>query len=478
MSAKEILMHSSPRRRPGSRRLMAVDAGVPRKDIRLSIGHLPKALLTFCLALLLSSTAWAGLDIQQWSTPQGARVYFVQNHDLPMLDVSVDFAAGSARDSRQTSGLAQLTRHVMGLGAGHYSERDIAERLADVGAVLSGRLDADRAGFSLRTLSSPAERDQAVSVLAAILTAPRFDAAILEREQARVIAALEEAATKPESIGEKAFQAALYGEHPYALDESGEVESVRALKREDLASFHGAHYRAANMVLAIMGDISRADAEALAIQLTRDLPAGAAPPPIPPVTVAERGVERVIPHHATQSHLFMGLPGLKREDPDYFPLHVGNYILGGGGFDSRLTEAVRQKKGLAYSVYSYFLPMRELGPFRIGLQTRRATTLEAVETARAELARYLEEGPSEAELAQARNNLIGGFPLRIDSNRKILDHLAMIGFYQLPLDWLDTYSAQVAAVSREDIARAFRARLRPEAMSTIIVGGQIEPAAR
>ncbi|MCU0934178.1 MAG: insulinase family protein [Thiobacillaceae bacterium] len=422
-----------------------------------------KSMFACLLALMLTPFAWAGLDIQHWSTPQGARVYFVQNHDLPMLDVSVDFAAGSARDSRKTSGLAQLTRHVMGLGAGPYSERDIAERLADVGAVLSGRLDADRAGFSLRTLSSPAERDQAVSVLAAILTAPRFDAAILEREQARVIAALEEAATKPESIGEKAFQAALYGEHPYALDESGEVESVRALKREDLAAFHGAHYRAANMVLAIMGDIRRADAEALAIQLTRDLPAGAAPPPIPPVTVAERGVERVIPHHATQSHLFMGLPGLKRDDPDYFPLHVGNYILGGGGFDSRLTEAVRQKKGLAYSVYSYFLPMRER---------------EAVETARAELARYLAEGPSEAELEQARNNLIGGFPLRIDSNRKILDHLAMIGFYQLPLDWLDTYSARVAAVTREDILRAFRARARPEAMSTIIVGGQLEPAAR
>ena len=305
-----------------------------------------KSIFAGVLCLLLAPAAWAGLNIQHWSTPQGARVYFVENHDLPMLDVNVDFSAGSARDHKANSGLANMTRHVMGLGAGAYTERDIAEKLADVGAVLSGRMDADRAGFSLRTLSGPAERGQAIALLEAILHTPRFDAAILEREKARVIAGIEEAATKPESIGEKAFQAALYGEHPYALDESGEVASVRTLTRDDLAGFHRAHYRAKNMVISLMGDISRQEAEAMAAGLAGGLPPGEAPLPIPPVSMAERGWERVIPHHATQSHLFMGLPGLKREDPDYFPLHVGNYILGGGGFDSRLTEAIRQKKGL------------------------------------------------------------------------------------------------------------------------------------
>jgi zinc protease len=437
-----------------------------------------KTLFALFLTLLVSPAAWAGLSIQHWTTPQGARVYFVENHDLPMLDVSVDFSAGGARDSRQKSGLANLTRHVMGLGAGAHSERDIAEKLADVGALLSGRLDADRAGFSLRTLSGKAERDQALSLLGAILAAPRFDAAILEREKARVIAGLEEAATKPETLGGKAFQAALYGDHPYALDESGEVASVRGLSRDDLVAFHRDHYRARNMVVALMGDISRQEAERLAEGLAAGLPTGDAPAPIPPVSPADTGVERVIPHHATQSHLFMGLPGLKREDPDYFALYVGNYVLGGGGFDSRLNEAIRQKKGLAYSVYSYFMPMEQMGPFQIGLQTRRDATREAVDTARAELARFLEEGPSEAELVQAKNNLIGGFPLRIDSNRKILEYLAVIGFYRLPLDWLDTYSAKVDAVTRDDILRAFRARVRPEAMMTVIVGGQLEGPAR
>jgi zinc protease len=433
-----------------------------------------KSVLAFFALFLSAYPAWAGLNIQHWVTPQGARVVFVENHDLPMLDVSVDFSAGSARDSREKSGLANLARHLMGLGAGIYSERDIAEKLADVGAVMSGRFDADRAGFSLRTLSGQAERDQAVSLLAAILAQPRFDAAVLEREKARVVAGLEEAATKPESIGEKAFQAALYGDHPYALNEAGEVATVRGLTQDDLAAFHRAHYRAENMVVALMGDVSRAEAEAIAQRLAADLPKGAAPPPIAAVQVSAQGREITIPHHATQSHLFMGLPGIKREDPDYFPLHVGNYVLGGGGFDSRLTESIRQKKGLAYSVYSYFMPMRELGRFQIGLQTRREATREAVQTARDELARYLADGPTEAELSQAKNNLIGGFPLRIDSNKKIIEYLAVIGFYQLPLDWLDTYSAKVALVSRDDILRAFRARIKPEAMTTVIVGGQPE----
>ena len=431
-------------------------------------------ILCILAMLLLAPPALAGLNIENWSTAQGARVYFVENHELPMLDISVDFDAGSARDSRDKSGLASLTRHVMTLGAGPYDERDLAEKMADVGASLGGRLDADRAGFQVRTLSGKSERDQAVDLLAAVLAAPRFDAGILEREKARVIAGLQESETRPEYIGSKAFQAAIYGDHPYALNEGGEVETVAKLSRDDLVAFHRSYYRARNMVIAVMGDISRSDAAALAEKLAAGLPPGEAPAPIGPVRTANEGKQQVIPHHATQSHLFMGLPGLKRVDADYFPLLVGNYVLGGGGFDSRLTKAIRDRKGLAYSVSSYFAPMRELGPFQIGLQTRREATDEAVDSARAEVARYLQEGPSDAELTQAKNNLVGGFPMRIDSNKKILEYLAVIGFYRLPLDWLDTYIAKVEAVGRDDILRAFRARVRPAAMSTVIVGGQVE----
>lgn len=441
------------------------------------IQRLPRQI-ALVLALLLTLPALAGLQIQHWTTTGGARVYFVENRELPMLDVSVTFAAGSARDTRERSGLARMTRQLMALGAGVWSEQEIAERLADVGAILSGHFDQDRAGFGLRTLSSAEVREQAVSVLRAVISAPRFEAAVLARERARAVAGLKEAATTPQYLGERALQAAVYGDHPYALDESGEIDALERLDRDDLLAFHRRYYRAANATLAIMGDIGRAEAEQLAEVLTDGLPAGEAPPPIPAVQPGTRGTEQVIPHHATQSHLFLGLPGMRRDDPDFFPLVVGNYILGSGGFDSRIMREVRQKRGLAYSAYSAFQPMQELGPFTMGLQTRREATAEALRVVRETLEQFLRDGPTEAELAQAKNYLVGSFPLRLDSNRKILDHLAVIGFYRLPLDWLDSYASRVEAVTREDVLRAFRERIRPEAMQTVIVGGQIEADGR
>ncbi len=433
-----------------------------------------KHLFAAFVLLLLALPARAGLDIQQWTTPTGARVLFVENHDLPMLDVSVSFAAGSARNAPEKAGLAGMTRSLMSKGAGGWSEEDISERMADVGAALSGYSDQDRAGFSLRTLSGERERGQALTVLTAVLTAPSFDPQVLEREKARAVAGLKEAATKPEYIGDKALQAAMYGGHPYGVPSAGEVETVQGLGRTDLQDFYQRHYRARNMSMALMGDISRAEAERLAAQLSAGLPEGAAPDPLPAVAVSSNGSGQTIAHHATQSHLFMGLPGLKRDDPDYFPLLVGNYVLGGGGFDSRILEEIRQKRGLAYSASSSFTPMQELGPFEIGLQTRREATDEALEVARATLRQYLAEGPSDAELTQAKNNQVGSFPLRLDSNRKILQYLDMMAFYRLPLDWLDSYPRLVEAVTREDILRAFRARVRPEWMHTVVVGGQVE----
>jgi zinc protease len=424
------------------------------------------------LALFVAANAWAGLNIQRWTTSQGARVYFVENHDLPMLDVNVGFAAGSAYDTPEKAGLGGMTQSLMSLGAGVWSEQQVAERLADVGAQMGGYFEQDRAGFTLRTLSSAKERDQSLALLAAVLAKPAFPAAVLEREKARAIAGLKEAATKPEYLADRAFTSAIYPGHPYGLPADGSVETVSRLTRADLVAFHDRYCRAADMALAIMGDIDRAGAEKLANQLAADLPQGAAPPPLPKVADLVSGKEQVIPHPASQSHILIGQPGMTRDDPDYFPLLVGNYVLGGGGFDSRLIKEVRQKRGLSYSVYSYFMPLADKGAFQLGLQTRREATSEALKVVRDTLERYLADGPTDEELKQAKDNLVGGFPLRLDSNGKILSYLAMMDFYRLPSDWLDTYPKKVAAVTRDEVVKAMRARLKPADMVTVIVGGQ------
>lgn len=423
------------------------------------------------LLALSSLVAHAGLPIQHWQSASGAKVYFVENHDLPILDVSVNFAAGSSRDTADKAGVAGLTQSLMALGAAGMSDDQISGRFADLGAVLGSDFDLDRAGLKLRTLSSDRERNGATELFTSLLQKPDFLASVLDREKARTIAGLREAATQPESISDKAFSKTLFGSHPYGLSELVEPETVEKITRDDLAAFYRQYYTRNGAVVAIIGDISRPQAELLAEQLTAGLPEGPAPAAIPVVPNLTQGSEQRIPHHAAQSHILLGQPGIKRIDPDYFSLYVGNYILGGGGFVSRLTEEVREKRGLAYSVYSYFMPMREAGPFQIGLQTKKEQTDQALTLVRDTLKKFVKDGPTAKELKAAKDNLTGGFALRLDSNGKVLDYLSVIGFYGLPLTWLDDYVGQINKVTLAQVKDAFARRIKPDQMVTVVVGG-------
>jgi zinc protease len=428
--------------------------------------------LAYTACLLVPALAGATLPIQSWQLPNGARVLFVENRALPMLDVSVDFPAGASRDVTETTGLAAMTLGLMRLGAGGLGETEISSRLADVGAIMGTRFDADRAGYQARTLSSPQERSQTLDLLAKVLQAPAFPADVLDRERSRLTASLKEAALKPESIAERAFQTAVFRDHPYGRRGSGEIDTIARITPEDLRAFHARWFRADWAIVAIMGDVSREEADAIARRLTDGLPrAAGAVPPLAPVAPLAASVERFIDHPASQSHILMGQPGIRRSDPDYFPLFVGNYILGGGGFASRMVDEVRQKRGLAYSAYSYFSPLAEAGAFQVGLQTKKEQSTEALAVVRETVKRYVDEGPTEAELVAAKQNLVGGFPLRIDSNKKIHDYLAVIGFYGLPLDYLDHFVEHIEAVSVAQIRDAFQRRVHPDRMVTVVVGG-------
>ena len=425
-----------------------------------------KRLLTAVLALFISQAALAGVKIEHWVSPSGARVYFVESRVLPMLDIQVDFAAGSMFDPAGKSGLAALTRGALDLGAGKFDETAIAEQMADIGANLAGGADTDRASVALRTLSAKDKREPALTILKSVLHAPLFDAAIFEREKARTIAGLKEAMTRPDSIAGKAFWAALYPNHPYGRQAT--PESIAALSRDDLAAFHARYYNAANASITLVGDLSRQDAEKIAEAIAAGLPRGDAAK-LPAAPEAPKGGLTQLAHPASQAHVYIGLPAIERGNPDFFPLLVGNYSLGGGGFVSRLMQEVRDKRGYAYSVYSYFAPLKQTGPFQIGLQTKRSQAREAIKVAREVLDGFLKDGPSEEELAAAKANLTGSFPLRLDSNKKILENVANIGFYGLPLDYLERYQARVQAVTTDDIRQAFARRVRPENLITVTV---------
>ncbi len=425
--------------------------------------------------LLLSQAGWARVDIQHWQTQQGTRVYFVQTPSLPMLDIRMAFDAGSARDGDQF-GLAALTSAMLDTGAGDWNADEIANRFESVGAAFSTGISEDMAWLSLRSLTDKALFDKAFETFQIILSKPRFNEEDFQREKNRTLAALKHREESPAALASIAFQKALYHDHPYAHPEEGMVETVAGFEADDLKAFHKQYYVSANAIVVIVGDVDRKLAERIAEKLVAGLPVGQKPAEIPVVAMPTQAAMQHIEFPSTQTHVLSGMPGVHRKDPDYFTLYVGNHILGGASLVSKLFDEVREKRGLAYSAASQFTPLYREGPFVMSLQTRNDQTKQAIDVMNATLNDFIENGSTEAELLAAKKNITGGFALRTDNNSKLTDYVTMIGFYQQPLDYLDTFPAKVEAVTVEEVKDAFRRRIKPEWLQTVTVGGDASSA--
>lgn len=424
--------------------------------------------------LFLAGAAQATPEIQTWQTPNGARVLFVAAPELPMVDVRVVFDAGSARDGEKP-GLASMTAAMLSQGAGDWDANAIAQRMEAVGSQISTSTDRDFTTVSIRSLTQPKALDTALDTLAAVIAEPTFGTDDLERLRKNTLIALRQDEESPRTVAQKTLYRSVFGDHPYASDPSGTAESVRALTLEDLKAFHQRHFTGSNAVVAIVGDLDRAAAEKLAERVVGPLPTGERLPPLPEVTQLPSGALERIAFPSSQTTVMAGQPGMRRGDPDYFALYLGNHILGGSGLVSLLMEEVREKRGLSYSVYSYFLPLAQPGPFLMGLQTRNDQADQAQEVMIQTLQRFVTEGPTEEELTAAKKNLSGGFPLRIASNADILGYLAVIGFYGLPLDYLDRFVERIESIDAAQIRDAFARRVHPDRLAIVSVGGEGTP---
>ena len=364
-----------------------------------------------------------------------------------------------------------MTNGLLATGAGERGEEAIAEEMDRLGAQLGFDSLRDMAVVSLRSLSDEHLLNPALAVMTDLIHHPYFPKHALERERKRQLIGIQAQKQDPGTLASQAFFRALYGEHPYAEPSSGTEESVTALKREDLRLFHARHYVGKNAVVAIVGDVGIEQARLLAEQVVGKLPAGERAVTLPKAVVAKPGEAIHVDYPSVQSHLLMGHPALRRGDPDYFNLYVGNHILGGSGLISQISEEIREKRGLAYSAYSYFSPMRGEGPFQAGLQTKNESLKEAVRVLRETIVEFVENGPDDEALERSKKNITGGFPLRVDSNKKIVDYLGMIGFYDLPNDYLETFNGHIERTTKESILDAFQRRLHPDQMVTVTVGG-------
>ncbi|MBK1620580.1 peptidase M16 [Lamprobacter modestohalophilus] len=425
------------------------------------------------LGVVWAQGAQAVPQIQTWETPTGAEVLFVATDELPMVDIQVVFDAGSARDGSKP-GLASQTSAMLTEGAGGLDADAIAERVEAVGAKLSTGTDRDTSSASLRSLSDADALEIAVDTLIRVLSAPTFDPGEFERVRQNQLTALRLAEQDPGDVGRKALYRAIFGDHPYATDPSGTPEAVAALTTDDLRAFHGRFYGAGNATIAMVGALDRAQAERIAARISAELPSGGPPAPLPAVSELEQASVQQIEFPSSQTHLYLGQPGMRRGDPDYFALYLGNHILGGSGLVSLLMEEVREKRGLSYSVYSYFLPLARKGPLMMGLQTQNAQADAAQEVLLDTLKRFIEQGPTDQQLEAAVKNITGGFPLRIAGNSKIVSYLAVIGFYDLPLDYLEVFPDRIRALTTEQIRDAFQRRVDPSRLARVAVGAAVE----
>ncbi len=419
---------------------------------------------------LCSASSIAGPQIQTRHTGNGAHVFFVEARELPMVDVHVVFDAAGSRDG-DLAGLARLTNGLLAEGAGGLSADRIAERFAELGANFGNSSLRDMASVTLRSLSDPAKLKPALELVNSILARPQFPEDAFERVRRQMLVQVRADLESPSRVAGKAYFAALYKGHPYSQPSGGTEESLRAIEREHAVSFHRRYYVARNALVAIVGDLDRSSAERVAKQVVGALPPGQPPPELPKVPAFGAGKLERIEHPSSQTHLRMGQVGMSRTDEDFYALYVGNHVLGGSGLVSLLSEEVREKRGLSYSVYSRFSPMRMKGPFTVGLQTRNDQAETALQVARGTVRRFVEQGPTKAELRAAKQNITGGFPLRINSNGKLVTYASIIGFYGLPLDYLQRFTERIEAVTAEQVRDAFRRRVHPDQMLTILVGG-------
>ena len=425
-------------------------------------------LFVLSLSLLFSGWLQASVEIQTWHTSKGVKVLFVETPQLPMVDIEVTFDAGSARDGQQP-GLANLTAALLAAGTRDKNEQQISIGFNNLGAQFGGSARRDTASFSLRSLTRDELLNPALDLFAEVLAQPTFPQAVFERDQARLIQALKQREEQPDQVASLAFWKALYQDHPYAHPTEGYIKSVEAIKSKDLKRFHQQYYVAQNAQVAIVGAVSKKQAEQIAERLTSELKAGQKPPTLPQAKPLQQAKKQVIDFNAQQTHYLLGQIGVKRGDPDYYALFLGNHLFGGSGFGSLLMEEVREKRGLVYSVYSYFAPMGEAGPWVIGLSTENAQATEADKVVRQTLKSFMDDF-SQQKLDDIKSNLIGGWPLRLDSNSKILGYISMIGFYDLPLDYLDTFPKQIERLTKQDVLDAWNRRIQVDKLLNIQVG--------
>ena len=424
-------------------------------------------ILTLTLGLFVALPAQANVDIQVVESPGGFSAWLVEDHSIPFVALELRFRGGSSLDLPGQDGATNLMTGLLEEGTGDMDARGFAEATEELATSFSYDTYSDAVTVSARFLTE--NRDQAVALLRGSVVAPNFDQVALDRVRGQVISGIQSDLKSPRDIARQAMDELVFGAHPYGRTQNGTLESINALTRADIIAAHQGALAQDRVYVSAVGDINAAELAELMDSLLGGLPEVGLPH-VGPAALNFPGDTQVVEFETPQSVAIFGQPGLDREDPDFFAAYILDLILGGGSFESRLMQEVREKRGLTYGVYSYLADMDQAKLWMGSVASGNDRVAEAIEVIRAEWARMANEGVTQTELEDAKTYLTGAYPLRFDSNRAIANIMVAMQMDHMPIDYIATRNDRVNAVTLEDVNRVAKRLLDPEALTFVVVG--------
>lgn len=430
---------------------------------------LPYAIFTLLIFFHNTIFAKVTFETEKWVTDNGVHVVFYQAPEVPILDISLAFAAGSAFDGKNF-GLSTLTTQLLNQGNNGFDAKTIAEQIENTGAQFSVESARDTSILKMRTLTKPDALTSAIKSFNLIIAHPDFPESAFVQEKNQQLASIQQVQDSPEEVANQLFFQALYQNHPYGHPSRGDKEHVQAIKLQQVRDFYHQYFVGNNATLVLVGAIDSITAHQIANTITSGLTKGQHAPSIPTATALTKAITIHQNFPSTQTVLHLGQLGITYQDPRYFALYVGNVILGGPSLVSDLAIELREKRGLTYGAYSQYSPMLATGPFVISLSTRHSQAPLATKLTIETLENFIKNGPGEEQVKATKQFLTGSFPLSLASNRNIADILLKIEFYHLPNDYLKNYLNKVNKISAQEIKQAFSSQINPKALLLVSVG--------
>ena len=427
----------------------------------------------FLIIMMLPNITQANIEISEYETSNGIKVLYSKSENIPMIDIKITFDAGSNRDGN-LKGLSMLTHNLLDEGTTKLSAEEIASSFESTGAVFNTSVNKDKSSISLRSLADKKYLGPSLKTFLNILSDSTFPQKELSLQKDRTVSTIIEDESDPSDISMNLFFKEIYKNYAYGYPSIGEKSIIKNISRKDIVNFYKNNLNQKTAKIAIVSSLSKKDVEALSEKISKSLERKDILVDKNTIQLKKDNKEKYIykKFNSKQAHIYIGGLAIKRGAKNHLPLYVGNYIFGGSGFSARLMQELRVKRGYTYGVYSYIYPMKNIGPFVIGIETKSEQAQISVELIHNMLQEFIENGPTNEEIKHAKEAIINGFPLRVDSNSDILNYLSMINYYDLPMDYLAKFTENISKITKKDIISAFKEEIDYKNLTTLVVGNE------